>query len=44
MKLLLGPHSYGRRVQLNDNIRVWARKQKCLEALSEDSLMLVQSK
>ena len=40
MKLLLGPHRYSRQVhvvcELNDNVTVWARKQKCLEALSED--------
>jgi len=38
VKLLLGPHRYRRHIVcgLNDNVRVWARKQKCLEALSED--------
>ena len=40
MKLLLGPHRYRRRVhvvcELNGNVMVWSRKQKCLEALSED--------
>jgi len=39
MKLLLGPRKCRKKYvvcRLSDNVRVWAREQKCLKALSED--------